>query len=453
MSLQQYDIFISYRREGGFETAQLLYDRLTRCGYKVFFDLESLRSGKFNEQLYTHISSCKDYIVVLNANAIQWRENRDDDWLRLEMAHALQGSCNIIPVFLRDFKFPAKDEFPDDIAEIVNYEGITSSVEHFDSTMQRICRNLRSKPRGIRRKLMAVLLIAAAVICAASGIYIKRDTLFPYPFTRQQKQDFNLLYHCMLNHCQQYDQLADNTGQLLEAAAISAQTGKNRRFQEQLQLFKHNLSKIEVQTDLFTLERVSNTPVDMDDFVAIPQIIDRDKIDAAETAAMLDGILSSGVWTIDDLLAYIKIQQKLLQQQNEFFAICIMAVFSKIPDSALEDFKRQLAPWLPNIPFPAGKWLKTKEEIDNTFAKNIEQTEKLVGEIQTFLGNHTFELRSERAAAIAEAVADGMTQVEAEEFIDSLLAGNNNDTVLAAKRSELEEAQNSLEDSRRKLRN
>ena len=31
----EYDIFISYRREGGYDTAQLLYDRLTQMGYRV----------------------------------------------------------------------------------------------------------------------------------------------------------------------------------------------------------------------------------------------------------------------------------------------------------------------------------------------------------------------------------------------------------------------------------
>ena len=36
---EKYDIFISYRREGGYDTAQLLYDRLTQMRYRVSFDL------------------------------------------------------------------------------------------------------------------------------------------------------------------------------------------------------------------------------------------------------------------------------------------------------------------------------------------------------------------------------------------------------------------------------
>ena len=59
------DVFISYRREGGDTLAQLLYDRLTNRGYRVFLDIESLNSGKFNEKLLEVIEECKDIIIML----------------------------------------------------------------------------------------------------------------------------------------------------------------------------------------------------------------------------------------------------------------------------------------------------------------------------------------------------------------------------------------------------
>ena len=59
-----FDIFISYRREGGYDTAQLLYDRLTQKRYRVSFDLETLRGGKFNTQLYSRIEQCTDFLVI-----------------------------------------------------------------------------------------------------------------------------------------------------------------------------------------------------------------------------------------------------------------------------------------------------------------------------------------------------------------------------------------------------
>ena len=43
---KKYDVFISYRRDGGDVTAKHLRDALTEKGYKVFLDVESLRKNK-----------------------------------------------------------------------------------------------------------------------------------------------------------------------------------------------------------------------------------------------------------------------------------------------------------------------------------------------------------------------------------------------------------------------
>ena len=41
----KYDIFISYRRNGGETTAVLLKSELTHLGYKVFLDFDDLPVG------------------------------------------------------------------------------------------------------------------------------------------------------------------------------------------------------------------------------------------------------------------------------------------------------------------------------------------------------------------------------------------------------------------------
>ena len=52
MKTMKYDIFISYRRDGGDTLAQLIYDRLTDRGYSVFLDIESLRSGEIQRKAF-----------------------------------------------------------------------------------------------------------------------------------------------------------------------------------------------------------------------------------------------------------------------------------------------------------------------------------------------------------------------------------------------------------------
>ena len=86
--MKQYDIFISYRRSS-YDTANLIATRLKAAGYSVFFDMETLRSGKFNEQLYNVIDNCKDFIVVLPPNALDRCVN-EDDWVRLEVCRAME---------------------------------------------------------------------------------------------------------------------------------------------------------------------------------------------------------------------------------------------------------------------------------------------------------------------------------------------------------------------------
>ena len=163
-----YDIFISYRSEGGFETANLIYDRLSKAGYKVFMDCENLRSGKFNEQLYYYLDNCKDVIVILSAGSLD-RCSNEDDWVRLELARALEQKKNIVPLMLRNFAFPAV--LPPDIDSIREYEGVEASQQLFNASVERLCKLLLShrymtpgKAKRILRYALAPLLIAAAVL-------------------------------------------------------------------------------------------------------------------------------------------------------------------------------------------------------------------------------------------------------------------------------------------------
>ena len=96
-------IFISYRREGGEALAHLIHDRLRQKNYRVFLDVESLRSGMFNNALYKKIEECEDFLIVLPKNALN-RCVDPEDWVRLEIDHALELNKNIIPIMMRNFK-------------------------------------------------------------------------------------------------------------------------------------------------------------------------------------------------------------------------------------------------------------------------------------------------------------------------------------------------------------
>lgn len=158
---KKYDIFISYRRSS-YDTANLVATRLRAEGYSVFFDMETLRSGKFNEQLYNVIEQCKDFVVVLPPNALDRCVN-EDDWVRLEVSHAMKHNKNIIPIMLNGFQWP--NPMPIGMEELCNYQAITaSSIEYFDLALERMQqRYLISKPH---LPVLKVVKIAAVVISA-----------------------------------------------------------------------------------------------------------------------------------------------------------------------------------------------------------------------------------------------------------------------------------------------
>lgn len=148
----KYDIFISYRRKSGYDTAKHLYDLLTRDGYSVSFDIDTLRNGDFDVSLLQRIDSCTDFILIVDAHAFDRclipSFDRSKDWLRCELAHALQKRKNIIPILLADVEgFP--ENLPEDIAEVTRKNGPKHTIYYFDSFYRKLKEDfLESEPYG-----------------------------------------------------------------------------------------------------------------------------------------------------------------------------------------------------------------------------------------------------------------------------------------------------------------
>jgi len=146
----KYNIFISYRRKGGYDTAKLVYDRLRLDGYSVFFDIDALENGNFDSELERKIKKCKDYLLILNPGVFdRFREpgyDAKEDWVRQEIICALQAKKNVIPLTLDGFVYPKS--LPDDIKEISRKNSIELNPKHFDTAYEKMKNSfLLSKPR------------------------------------------------------------------------------------------------------------------------------------------------------------------------------------------------------------------------------------------------------------------------------------------------------------------
>lgn len=197
----KFDIFISYRREGGFEVAKHIKDLLTRDGYSVSFDMDNLMNGDFNKELLKRIAECEDFILILDANVfkgtLEGRE-KQKDWLRMELSEALSRDKNVIPVMLDGFKeFP--EGLPQDIAEVRYKNGPKYSKEYFDTFYDRLKHFIKEVPTDdititdLPHNLKMSLLLERGWLLYNAGRYDEAMTCFLDAADRGSANAFNAI--------------------------------------------------------------------------------------------------------------------------------------------------------------------------------------------------------------------------------------------------------------------
>ena len=134
--MQLFEIFISYRRSETLPEVQNIYHALTSKGYSAFCDIYSLKSGRFDKNLYEIIKCCTNFILVLNKHSLE-RCVDDEDWLRFEIYTAIKCKKNIICVFTEDMQFP--DVLPNNIEDIRYYNGLKYDFMYFNGFIDALC--------------------------------------------------------------------------------------------------------------------------------------------------------------------------------------------------------------------------------------------------------------------------------------------------------------------------
>ena len=162
----RYDIFISYRHEGGYDTAKHLNDLLIRDGYKVSFDIDTLRSGNFDTQLLSRIDQCKDFVLIVDQHAFDRTldPNFDPkkDWLRSELAYALKRNKNVIPIFLAGVNgFP--DNLPSDIAGVIMKNGPEYNRYHFNAFYEDLKKRFLHKKKKWGVTIVMTLIVVSII--------------------------------------------------------------------------------------------------------------------------------------------------------------------------------------------------------------------------------------------------------------------------------------------------
>jgi hypothetical protein len=446
----KYDVFLSYRREGGQETALLLYERLTRAGYRVAFDLETLRSGRFDEQLLQTIASCKDVLVILGPHALDRCSDRDD-WVRQEIACALRSDLNVIPLLLRGFAFPPPDTLPEDIRDLAFRQGVEASMAHFDSTLQRLEHLLRAKPVWFHRRMTWIMAAVAGIALLAAGLHsflpskgtVRQTDAPSYPSSRTEIQQLNEVVAVISRQAEAYQEAARARSTLVSKANRAVQDSAPSVLEAEIPPFRRSMAAaidklVKARPPATAFDALRSSPIPTDVYGALFDVTEQE---LHEDLQRLPAILSfyaaaNNPLSKSDRLDGIDRQATLVQLKAQGYALGIFELFQDVAPSALSDF-RKLAPTFTDIPRLSQAWPPDKEQLEIEQLAVTEQLQKSLRDATALAGKLNLETASDRVAFEQLLVQSGISSNRASELAGKI-------AVLASKETDLAVAEGVL---------
>lgn len=140
----EFDVFISYRRDGSSEFARLLKGELEKRKIKAFLDVDNLQQSYFDEQLLVRICNAPNFILVLSEGSLD-RCADPSDWMRREIEQALKTNRKIIPIFKQGFRFPTEKMLPGLLKELPRYQSVGYSHEYHEASILKLVNYILEK--------------------------------------------------------------------------------------------------------------------------------------------------------------------------------------------------------------------------------------------------------------------------------------------------------------------
>ena len=173
-------IFISYRRDDSAGHAGRLYDRLEgHFGQgQLFVDVDTIRPGvNFVDVVQQAIGECDGLVAVIGSDWLQVTDatgarRLDDpaDFVRLEIATALERGISVIPVLVRGAQMPREADLPIGLTDFAYRNALEVSDARFRSDVERLIeasQAIRDAPRPASARV-AVLTGRRPHFCLAS---------------------------------------------------------------------------------------------------------------------------------------------------------------------------------------------------------------------------------------------------------------------------------------------
>ena len=422
----KYDIFISYRRDGGESTAKILRDKLSELGYQVFFDVESLRSGDFNTKLYSVIEECQDFLLVLSPGALD-RCRNEDDWVRLEIEHALRTEKNIIPVMLRGFSFPEK--LPDSIEPLRYKNGVESNYQFFDAFIEKLRQFLRSRPaigrrmrnrpfgKGILAAFLATALLGAGGAVGISHLRADRD----YPATKKEENLTGSLLYYVQNNALQMELAAEYMDNVYEACSRYLNHGGDGGREQLLSEVEQNrrlLYTMDPETEAMTeklKEDLLDSPFSQADAQAMNDYLKQYREKCISNTYFMEYITDPETY-LDQTVRedVLENYREMSEEELKIIAYGMNELLLPIEnEEALQSFKYDFLPQLYFIPLQAAGWSTDRAALISAEETSWNAIERNLGQVAVQIGEENMKLMETKAQLVEDLPAEGLTQEEA----------------------------------------
>lgn len=466
MRAQDYDIFISYRREGGESAAQTIYDRLTEIGYHVFLDRESLNSGDFDTKIYSVIDQCKDFLLILSPGALDRCQNAND-WVRREAEYALLKNKNIIPVMMKGFAFSEK--LPSSMTPLASKNGVFLNYEFFDAFLSKLESFLKASPdflhslkrnRLIHKTLPFFIALLLVMALGLTGRQIYTYINSNYPFTSAEKNLTSEYISYVSYNLMDLNRMAGILSAAYDKCAYYYQSPGSVNAHEvlsDLDTAIYKLTQIDTATNALSpelKERFSDSPFDVADAEAMHAYVESYASESIDSLYFMKKVINGEIIVSDyDASRIVNIYSEFNKQ--ELLAVSYATNESLLPitnQDALATFKKDILPLLQELTLQAVQWSDSKEDLQAVQNVCNEKMQSLLTDLASITGNLSTETYREVEDWIDQLVALGMSREEAEEQVNRLIDKSNQLTIAQDKlenlKQELEEAK---ADMRRKF--
>jgi formylglycine-generating enzyme required for sulfatase activity len=148
-------VFISYRRDDSMGQAGRIHDRLAHeLGRDLLFmDVDDIPLGvNFVKVLREEVAKCNVLLAIIGPKWVDARDehgnrrlDNPDDFVRIEIASALQRDIPVIPILLEGTRVPNANQLPKDLEGLALHNGLDVRHASFHNDMDKLVRGLKGR--------------------------------------------------------------------------------------------------------------------------------------------------------------------------------------------------------------------------------------------------------------------------------------------------------------------